>query len=85
MYRSGQHSDDPSRLFISSWDPDHVHENPTRGWGKPNDNHIPQEPGACWEPNGDTMPLGLQDLLAEEKEVRLTRVATNLLFSPRGC
>ena len=70
MYRAAHPSDDPSRLFISGWDPDHVNGNTARPWGKTNENHVPQEPGACWEPNGDTMPMGLQEPSAEEKEVR---------------
>lgn len=69
MYRSQRAGDDPSRLFISGWDPSSVNGSNTRGWGKSGDNHVPQEPGACWELNGDTTPMGLHDLSVEEKEV----------------
>lgn len=81
VYRSSRPGDDPSRLFISGWDPDRVHNDTTRGWGKPNENHIPQEPGACWEPNGDTGPLGLQEMTLEEKEVRLHASLKRLRYS----
>lgn len=62
-------SADPSRLFISGWNPNHVNGSSARGWGKTSDNHVPQEPGACWDQNGDTAPMGLQELSIEEKEV----------------
>ncbi|KAG5922343.1 hypothetical protein E4U42_005502 [Claviceps africana] len=68
IYRSQKTGDDPSRLFISGWDPSQVNGNNARGWGKTNDSHIPQEPGACWHPNSETTPMGLHELSAEEKE-----------------
>ena len=72
VYRTQKGNDDASRLFIPGWNPGHVNGNAARGWGKPNDNHIPQEPGACWDDAGDTTPMGLQDLSVQEKEVRPT-------------
>lgn len=59
-----------SRLFSNGWDPDQVNAGGSRAWGKSNENHVPQEPGACWDEHGDSVPLGLQPLTAEEKEVR---------------
>lgn len=72
IYNPGKPREDLSRLFISGWDPSHINGNSGRGWGKSNENHVPQEPGACWDQNGDTTPMGLQGLSAEEKEVRFT-------------
>jgi PERQ amino acid-rich with GYF domain-containing protein len=66
---SGRKADDPSRLFISGWDPSLINGSSGRGWGKSNENHVPQEPGACWDQNGDGAPLGLQELSSEEVEV----------------
>ena len=70
MYSSRRAPDDPARLFISGWDPGHPNGN-TRGWSKGSENHVPQEPGLCWDDNGDSVPLGLQELSADDKEVRL--------------
>lgn len=69
MFQSQKVGDDPSRLFISGWDPSQVNGGNVRGWGKAHDNHVPQEPGACWDQNGDTTPIGLHGMSAEEKEV----------------
>lgn len=66
---SGRKADDPSRLFISGWDPSLINGSSGRGWGKSNENHVPQEPGACWDQGGDGAPLGLQGLSSEEVEV----------------
>ncbi|GAO17358.1 hypothetical protein UVI_02038780 [Ustilaginoidea virens] len=78
MFRSQKISDDPSRLFISGWDPSHVNGGNVRGWGKSNDNYVPQEPGACWDPNGDNTPLGLHSLSTEEKEAFSTEINSPL-------
>lgn len=69
MFRSQRAADDPSRLFISGWDPTQVNGGNVRGWGKTNNNHVPQEPEVCWDQNGDTAPMGLHDFSVEEKEV----------------
>jgi PERQ amino acid-rich with GYF domain-containing protein len=70
MYRPQRLADDPTRLFATGWNPGQMNGHPPRGWGKSNDNHIPQEPGACWDDSGDSTPMGLQDMSLEEKEVR---------------
>lgn len=70
MFSASKPRVDLNRLFISGWDPSHINGNSGRGWGKSNENHIPQEPGACWDQTGDTTPMGLQGLSVEEKEVR---------------
>jgi PERQ amino acid-rich with GYF domain-containing protein len=69
MYRTQKTGDDLSRLFISGWDPAHVNGGNVRGWGKTSDNPVPQEPGACWDQNGETAPMALQAFSTEEKEV----------------
>jgi PERQ amino acid-rich with GYF domain-containing protein len=70
MYRPQRLADDPTRLFAAGWNPGQINGHAPRGWGKSNDNHIPQEPGACWDDSGDSTPMGLQDMSLEEKEVR---------------
>jgi PERQ amino acid-rich with GYF domain-containing protein len=56
---------------MSGWNQDLVNGGAPRAWGKSNDNHVPQEPGACWDENGFTGPMGLLSLTADEKEVRI--------------
>ncbi|KAG6027954.1 hypothetical protein E4U41_000806 [Claviceps citrina] len=78
MFRTQKVGDDPSRLFIPGWDPSQINAGNTRGWGKANDGHIPQEPGACWNSNSETTPLGLHELSAEEKEAFSTEINSPL-------
>ncbi|KAH6989318.1 hypothetical protein BKA56DRAFT_476885 [Ilyonectria sp. MPI-CAGE-AT-0026] len=78
MFRPQKGHDTSSRLFIPGWNPGHVNGHPPRGWGKTNDNHIPQEPGACWDQIGDSTPMGLQDLSLEEKEAFSTEINSPL-------
>ncbi|QPH05361.1 hypothetical protein C2857_003108 [Epichloe festucae Fl1] len=78
MFQSQKIGDDPSRLFISGWDPSQVNGGNVRGWGKAHDNHVPQEPGACWDQNGDTTPIGLHGMSAEEKEAFSTEINSPL-------
>lgn len=59
----------PSRLYMPGWNPGQVNGGGSRAWGKSNENHVPQEPGACWNPNGDSTPMGLQGYTTEEREV----------------
>lgn len=69
MYRPQAPAADPSRLFYSTWDPSHANGY-ARGWSK-NESHVPQEPGLCWDENGGSTPLGLQDMSVDEREVGL--------------
>lgn len=78
VFRAQKMSDDPSRLFISGWDPSNVNGSSGRGWGKSNETHIPQEPGACWDRSGETAPMALQDYSQDEKEVNSCLVNTCL-------
>ncbi|KAH6610125.1 hypothetical protein Trco_000145 [Trichoderma cornu-damae] len=68
MYHSQPSSGNPSHLFISGWDPSNAIGTGVRGWGKSSENHVPQDPGTCWDVNGDTTPIGLQGFSQEEKE-----------------
>ena len=63
-------SSDVSRLVVDGWNHEHVNGGGSRAWGKSNENHVPQEPGACWDANGDSAPLGLQPPSMEDREVR---------------
>lgn len=69
LYRPNTNAD-TSRLFMQGWNPGHMSNGSSRAWGKNNENHVPQEPGACWNPTGESKPFGHQDLTADEKEVR---------------
>ncbi|KAF4974858.1 hypothetical protein FZEAL_8287 [Fusarium zealandicum] len=73
-----QKPDNASRLFASGWNPGQVNGHAPRAWGKSNDNHIPQEPGACWEQAGDTTPMGLHGMSLEEKEAFATEINSPL-------
>ncbi|KAM0245255.1 hypothetical protein ACHAQJ_010601 [Trichoderma viride] len=68
MYHSQRPSGNPSHLFISGWDPSNGSGAGVRGWGKSSENHVPQDPGTCWDVNGDTVPIGLQGFSPEERE-----------------
>jgi PERQ amino acid-rich with GYF domain-containing protein len=77
MYHSQRPSGNPSHLFISGWDPSNGSTAGVRGWGKSSENHVPQDPGTCWDNNGDTVPIGLQGYSPEEREVRTPAFAVN--------
>lgn len=63
-------TDPPTRLFMPGWNPGQVNGgSSSRAWGKSNENHVPQEPGACWDSNGDSVPMAHQRYSAEEREV----------------
>ncbi|KAI0394175.1 hypothetical protein F5Y17DRAFT_429174 [Xylariaceae sp. FL0594] len=58
-----------SALFMSGWNPGQANGVSSRGWGKPADsNALPQEPDICWDAQGSTKPVGLQEMTEEEKE-----------------
>ncbi|TQV90671.1 hypothetical protein V2A60_006883 [Cordyceps javanica] len=78
VFRAQKMNDDPSRLFISGWDPSNINGNSGRGWGKSNENHIPQEPGACWDQNGETAPMAFQEYSPDEKEAFSTDINSPL-------
>ncbi|KAI1813223.1 hypothetical protein GGS20DRAFT_554275 [Poronia punctata] len=59
-----------SALFVAGWSPGHPNGASSRGWGKPADsNALPQEPDICWETQGLTKAIGLQEMSTEEKEL----------------
>ncbi|KID76531.1 GYF domain-containing protein mpd2 [Metarhizium brunneum] len=78
FYRSQKPGDDATRLFIPGWDPTHVNGGNVRGWGKTNDSNVPQEPGACWDHDGHTAPMGLHEFSTEEKEAFSTEINSPL-------
>ncbi|KAH7322898.1 hypothetical protein B0I35DRAFT_426692 [Stachybotrys elegans] len=78
MFQPPKGSESTSRLFIPGWNPNTINGHSGRGWGKTNDNHVPQEPGACWDDSGDTIPMGLQDFSLEEKEAFSTEINSPL-------
>lgn len=72
---------------MPGWNPGQVNGGgASRAWGKSNENHVPQEPGACWDDNGESTPLGLQAVSAEEREVGyLNKEAGMPQSSPAPC
>ncbi|EHK49111.1 uncharacterized protein TrAtP1_000291 [Trichoderma atroviride] len=78
MYNSQLPSGNPSHLFISGWDPSNGASAGVRGWGKSNDNHVPQDPGTCWDASGETAPIGLQGFSPEEREAFSTDINSPL-------
>ena len=63
---------DVASLFLPGWKPGHLNGGAARSWGKPNDAHPQHDPTVCWDTNGNMMPLGLQEMSQEEKEVRIS-------------
>jgi PERQ amino acid-rich with GYF domain-containing protein len=59
---------DVTELYASGWMSGQVNGGSRQIWGK-NDGHVPQDPGVCWDTNGEVKPIGLQDMTDEEKEV----------------
>ncbi|KAK5652381.1 hypothetical protein OQA88_10573 [Cercophora sp. LCS_1] len=70
---------DPASLYTPNWNPSHVNGSASRGWGKSGDSqHVPQDPSVCWNPNGDTRPVSLEDMSPEEREMFMTDVNSTL-------
>lgn len=62
---------DVSRLFANNWDPGHSNGANGRGWGKSNDSHNNSSgPEACWNESGSTLPIALEGMTDEEKNVK---------------
>ncbi|KAM0369410.1 hypothetical protein ACHAPZ_002950 [Fusarium culmorum] len=78
IYSSQKPTGDVSHLFAPGWNPGQMNGHAPRGWGKSNDNHIPQEPGACWNDSGESAPMGLQDMSVEEREAFNTEINSPL-------
>ncbi|KAK3389760.1 hypothetical protein B0H63DRAFT_464286 [Podospora didyma] len=70
IYKSNSHANiDPSSLYMPNWNPNQVNGVSSRGWGKGSgdSSHVPQDPTVCWEQNATVLPIGLQDMTAEER------------------
>lgn len=62
---------DVSSLLMDGFNPGgHINGHSSRGWGKPNETNAHNDPTVCWNTEGSSVPLGLQDMSADEKEVR---------------
>ncbi|CAK7275385.1 kinesin-like protein [Sporothrix epigloea] len=59
---------DVSDLFVGGWSTSQPNGTP-RGWGKTSEGAIPQDPSVCWDASGNVMPIGLQEMTEEEKEI----------------
>lgn len=64
--------DDVTRLFMDGWNPGagNVNGSASRGWGKTPEYNTGPDSDLCWNEGADQRPLGLQDMSADEKEVR---------------
>lgn len=61
---------DVSSLLMEGFSPGgHINGHSSRGWGKPNDANTHNDPTVCWNAEGSSGPLGLQDMSVDEKEV----------------
>lgn len=69
---TGGPQDDVSHLFMEGWHPGagHVNGSASRGWGKTPEYNTGPDSDLCWNGGADEKPLGLEDMSAEEKEVR---------------
>jgi hypothetical protein len=58
-----------AELFMEGWHPGtgQVNGNASHSWGKSNEQG--RDLDACWNPSGDTRPITLQEMSAEEREV----------------
>ncbi len=64
-------NDDLSSLYVAGWEPSAANGAAGAGWGRRDDYGRDAQPTSdvCWEPEGNTHPLGLVDMSEEEKEV----------------
>lgn len=64
---------DLSVLLMHGFQPGgYANGNSSRGWGKSHDTNGNNDPTICWDADGNSAPLGLQGLTAEEQEVSST-------------
>lgn len=73
---SGSGSGDVSSLYAAGWHPGQANGSAARGWGKPSDGPVPQDPDVCWDAAGSVRPMWLQAMSEEEKEVSRDEVDT---------
>ncbi|CAK7266591.1 kinesin-like protein [Sporothrix epigloea] len=59
---------DVSDLFVGGWSNAQLNGTP-RGWGKASEATVSQDPTVCWDSSGNVMPIGLQEMTEEEKEI----------------
>lgn len=69
---NGGSQDDVSHLFMDGWHPGagHMNGSATRGWGKTPEYNTGPDSDLCWSGDAGARPLALQDMSADEKEVR---------------
>lgn len=60
---------DVNRLLMPGFNPGHANGNSGRSWGKANESNGHHDPTACWDQNGNMIPLGLQEMSQAEQEV----------------
>ncbi|WYZ44804.1 hypothetical protein EsH8_VIII_000120 [Colletotrichum jinshuiense] len=78
LFKNGAAETDASNVYESGWIPGQTNGGATRGWGKSNNNHNSQDPAACWNPRGDSHPVGVSGLSEEEKEAYASDVNSPL-------
>lgn len=67
---SGNLGKNLSDIFLGSWNPEDPKLGQTSSWGKRDDTKdTATGPEICWDHEGRTAPLGLQDMDDEEREV----------------
>ncbi|KAH6676552.1 hypothetical protein B0J14DRAFT_616038 [Halenospora varia] len=82
---SGALNGDVSRLFASNWNPEHSNgANGRTGWGKSNDGRESYGPEICWDANGNSRPVGLEEMSEQEKTIFSTDVNSPLKPPPQA-
>ena len=71
IYKSTEASPgDTSTLFTPNWNPSQANGVAARAWGKSSDSpHVPQDPTVCWDSSGNTKPISLEPMSAEDREL----------------
>ncbi|PSR78785.1 hypothetical protein BD289DRAFT_485863 [Coniella lustricola] len=67
---AGSQAVDVSSLLMEGFQPGgHVNGHSSRAWGKPTETSSHNDPTVCWNNDGSSIPLGLQDMSIDEKEL----------------
>lgn len=73
IFRAQQANENPSgdvtRLLVNTWDPGYTNGANGRDWGKSDSASNSHGPEVCWDESGSTLPIGLEEMSEEEKNV----------------
>jgi PERQ amino acid-rich with GYF domain-containing protein len=68
---SGDVKADIEKLYVGSWEPNLANGAGGPGWGRRDDHGNQSQAGvdACWEKDGNILPLGIDPIPEDEREV----------------